>query len=493
MAKALKKIAGVRLGIAVQVFTTLLILVVGYFVIERNLRELTLSPRPVSPYQIKMVLLNIRSEVLAVALVAFLSGLALTLTIRRELKRAVEQVKSISRGVVAPALPGDLSQEFVPLNTAIRELAESVGNFLRSSITDAIILFAEDLSIRSLNSKAELLLGYRFQEVTGKPLGLIFPEHGENRDLYEWIRKGRGMEIPSKPSFGAVLTKNGDWIPVRLGVFKLGPEQEHLRGIVAGVFDEGEWERIHSEFQRAERLSNLGLLVSGLAHEVKNPLGSIKGLVQLLQEEFPPGHQKRKYLETVLEEVARLDNIMKRLLDVSSPARWQRQLVDLAVLLKEVGTLMEGEASTRGIALEGAESDRELLTMGDPQRLRQALINVMKNGLEATAGGGCVRYGARKEFPWSVIWVENQVPEPFPASSTKQATAALSGKVKGSGLGLLITQQILQYHGGSLEIETPSDARILVKMKFPAPATTPSAFQAGLEPPAQDKGRQAQP
>jgi two-component system sensor histidine kinase HydH len=493
MARALRKIAGVRLGIAVQVFTTLLILAVGYFVIERNLRELTLSPRPVSPYQIKMVLLNIRSEVLAVALVAFLSGLALTLTIRRELKSAVEQVRRISDGIVSPALPGDLSQEFVPLNTAIRELAESVGRFLRSSVTDAIILFGEDLIIRSLNNKAELLLGYRSQEVTGKSLGLIFPEHAENKELYAWIRKGKGEEISSRPSFGAVLTKSGEWIPVRLGVFQLGVEQDHLRGIVAGVFDEGEWERIHSEFQRAERLSNLGLLVSGLAHEIKNPLGSIKGLVQLLEEEFPPGHQKRKYLETVLEEVARLDNIMKRLLDVSSPTRWQRQLVDLVALFKEVGTLMEGEASTRGIALEVGGLDKELFTLGDPERLRQALINVMKNGLEATARGGCVRYGAKKEFPWCVIWVENEVSEPFSPGSAKELNLASQGKVKGSGLGLLITQQILQYHGGRLEMEAPSEGRVLVKMKFPTQPTHSPALQGGLEPSGENTGEKAQP
>lgn len=488
MTIAFRKIAGVRLGIAVQVFTTLLILVVGYFVIERNLKELTLSPRPISPYQVKMVLLNIRTEVLAVALVAFLSGLALTLTIRRELKSAVQQVRRISTGMVAPALPQDLSQEFVPLSTAIRELAESVGRFLRSSVTDAIILFREDLAIQSLNSKAELLLGYSSEEVKGKSLGAIFPEHGQNRDLYGWLRGAEGKEDSPRPSFGAVLTKAGDWIPVRLGVFQLGPEQENLRGIVAGVFDEGEWERIHSEFQRAERLSHLGLLVSGLAHEIKNPLGSIKGLVQLLQEEFPQGHQKGKYLDTVLEEVGRLDSIMKRLLDVSSPARWQRQPVDLAALLKEVGTLMEGEASGRGILLEGRDLEQELLSVGDPEKLRQAIINLMKNALEATARGGSVKYGARKELPWSVIWVENVVSEPLARNR-----AVSVEKVKGSGLGLIITQQILHYHGGRLETETPGKGRFLVRMKLPALASQSLARRQDLGSSGQGKGKKAQP
>ncbi len=493
MTKALKRIAGVRLGIAIQVFTTLLILAVGYFVIERNLRELTLSPRPVTPYQIKMVLLNIRTEVLVVALVAFLSGLALTLTIRRELKSVVAQVQRISQGVVAPALPEDLSQEFVPLNQAIRELAESVGKFLHSSVTDAIILFGNDLRIQSLNSKAELLVGYRSGEVKGKSIRLLFPEHGENKDLYRWLTTKEETPVSRKPSLGAVLTKTGDWIPVRIGVLELGAEQDHLMGIVAGVFDEGEWVRIRSEFERAEKLSNLGLLVSGLAHEIKNPLGSIKGLLQLLEEEFPQGHQKRRYVETILEEVARLDTIMKRLLDISSPTRWQRQPVDLESLCVEVGTLMDGEASHKGIGLQRAECEERLQIMGDPERLRQALINLMKNAVQATPRGGIVRYGVKRESSWAVIWVDNPAPEPSGEDLEREATVSSAARVKGSGLGLLITEQILQYHGGRLEMEGPLEGRILVRMKLPVLREERPLLQMDTQPPEVSKARRAQP
>jgi len=471
MAKGLRRIAGVRLAIAIQVFTTLLILVVGYFVIERNLRELTLSPRPVSPYQIKMVLLEIRTEVLVVALVAFLSGLALTFTIRQELRSAMEQVKRISKGVVEPSLPGDLSQEFVPLNRAIRELAESVGKFLRTSVTDAIILFREDLTIHSLNPRAELLLGYRSEEVSGKPLGILFPEHAENRELHQWLREMGKDDLGNRPSMGAILTKAGEWIPLRLAVFKLGAEQDHLGGIVAGVFDESEWERIRAEFDRAERLSNLGLLISGLAHEIKNPLGSIQGLVQLLLEEFPPQHPRRKYLETIVEEVARLDGIMKRLLDISSPARWRRETVDLAGLLRQVGTLMEGEALKRGVRLEALGTPQELYTEGDQERLRQAFINVMKNAVEATERGGTVRYGAEKGSAWSALWVENPARELSSGRRAQEGLADSVGKEQGSGLGLLITQQILQYHGGTLEMDRTPEGHMLVRMRFPAAKT----------------------
>ena len=112
MADLLRKVAGVRLGIAIQVFTTLLILAVGYFAVERNLQELVLINKPISPFQLKMALLEIRTQVLIVAFVAFLSGLVLAITIRREVKRAVQDVRAISRGVVEPYSSRDLSHEF---------------------------------------------------------------------------------------------------------------------------------------------------------------------------------------------------------------------------------------------------------------------------------------------------------------------------------------------------------------------------------------------
>lgn len=468
MADGLRRIAGVRLGIAIQVFTTLLILAVGYLVIEGSLRDLAMSPRPVTSYQIRNALLEIRSKVLLVASVAFISGVALTWTIRRELKRAIDQVQRISRGVMEPTLPGDLTQEFVPLNTAIRELAESVGRFLRRSVTDAIVLVTEDLKVELLNPTAELLFGYTTEEVKGKPLSLLFPEHSGNQELHRWLREEGEEQGNSSPGFGTILNKAGEWIPVRLGLFRVGLEQGHLRGIVAGVFDEAEWERIRWEFQRAERLSNLGLLVSALAHEIKNPLGSVHGLVQLLKDEFPPGHAKRAYVETILKEVARLDGIMKRLLDLSSQARWRRESLELGGMLLEVGTLMEGEASARSVRLRKVDSSGEVLVSADPERLRQALINVMKNAIEATVQGGEVSYGMEVKGQWACIWVENPAPTPWLGQPEGAKPAWVwPGKSGGSGLGLLITQHILQYHGGRLEVEGPRDGKILVRLKLP--------------------------
>lgn len=468
MARSLRSIAGVRLAIAIQVFTTLLILVVGYFVVERNLRDLANSSRPVSPFQIRMALLNMRGEVLVVAFVAFLSGLALTVTIRKEIRTLSDEVRKLSSGIVEGPSDREPSWEFVPLDNAIKDLAKSVGNLFQKTVTDAILILDHDNTIDSVNPAAEMLLGYRQEELQGKPLEILFPKTKDNNGLYRWLKEGEKKKTdPLDLQLAVVMNRKGDWITVRTGFFQMTTTKGILRGLMIGVFDEMEWKRIKDEFERAERLSALGALARGLAHEIKNPLGSIQGLVQLLLEEFPQDNEKKRYLETVLEETRRLDEITKRLLEVSPTSPWRKEPLNLGKLLEDVVLLMSGEASRKQVAIETSIGKEEAQLLGDEQKLRQALINVIKNAIEATSDGGLVRCSLLRVSSSWVIEVENTLPVPENPREDRDRGYQRDEKVGGYGLGVLITQQIMQYHGGYLDIKGPSNGRLSVRMVFP--------------------------
>jgi PAS domain S-box-containing protein len=468
MPRSLRSIAGVRLAIAIQVFTTLLILVVGYFVVERNLRDLANSPKPVSPFQIKMALLAMRSEVLGVAFVAFLSGVALTITIRREIRALSDQLRKLSSGIVESPPSREPSWEFIPLDSAIKDLAEAVGNLFQKTVTDAVILLDQNKSIDSVNAAAEVLLGYKEEELKGKPIEALFPKTRENDGLYKWLKDEHGEVSRSENlPLAVVMNRKGDWMTVRIGFFQMKTAHGVLKGLMIGAFDEVEWRRIRNEFERAEKLSSLGALARGLAHEIKNPLGSIQGLVQLLLEDFPDDHKKRAYLETVLEETRRLDEIMKRLLDLSPTSPWRKEPVNLGKLLQDVALLMSGEASRRGVVLESPPTREDANIVGDPHRLRQAFINVIKNAIEATVRGGVVRCSlGRIPSGWTVE-VENTLGIAEAQSPNQDAGVEREVKVGGSGLGVLITQQIMQHHDGYLDIQGPSNGRLVVRMVFP--------------------------
>jgi two-component system sensor histidine kinase AtoS len=462
-----KKVTRVRLGIAIQVFTTLLILVLGLLVIEANLGELIATRKPISPFQLRTALLNIRAEVLLIALLAFVCGLVLTFTIRREVKRAADGVGRISRGDFDPDIPTDLTDEFVPLSTAIRDLGEALNRFLQQSLTDAIIMVNDDLSVDVLNPTAEVLTGYASEEVRGKPLGLLFPEGRSNEELYGWLRDERGLHQADGPQTGVLLTQNRDWVHVRLGTFQVHRDGRRLRGIVAGAFDMEEWGRIREEFDRAKRFSTLGLLVGGLAHEIKNPLGSIHGLVQMLAEEIPEIHPKRRYYDTILEEVNRVDRIMKRLLDLSSPSRWRFQRMALGGIVEEVAMLMRSEAERRDVILRGEVLEKEIPVVGDADRIKQAVLNVLKNAIEATSQGEVVAWTLEADGPWAVYSVQNPG-EAIPDSiASRIPLSFVSGKPEGSGLGLAITNQILHQHGGYLRVQNLEEGGVVVRLFFP--------------------------
>jgi PAS domain S-box-containing protein len=466
-----RRIAGVRLGIAIQVFTTLLILVAGYLVVEGTLQELARANRPVTPYQLRQALLTIRMEVVAVAFVAFVSGLILTYTIQRELKRATMRLERISRGNVTPEVPRDLSREFVPLNSAIRDLGDALGRLLERSVTDAIVLVNEDLTIEVLNPTAELLLGHRSEDVSGKPVEMIFPAGRGNEALYAWLKAGKGDDGQlNGPFTGNAVTHKGEWIPVRLTGLEVHREGKSLRGIVAGAFDPSQWQRLREEFDRADRLSTLGLLVAGLAHEIKNPLGAIHGLVQMLAEDVPADHPRRRYHETILREVERLDDIVKRLLDLASPSRWESAPLSVGEVVRDAASLMGFEAERRGVTLIGGTTGPDPWVTGDRDRIRQAVINVIKNALEATPPGGLVHWDVGVEGEWAVVEVSNPG-ESFPEEVTSRVPGVFrSSKIGGSGLGLAITHQILQHHRGHVQVRNREEGGAVVRLLFPAGA-----------------------
>ncbi len=486
MKARLRTVLSVRLGIAIQVFTTLLILAVGYFVVERNLAELVVLQRPISPFQLKMVMVNIRAEVLLVALLAFVSGLILTFTIRREVKRAVTGVEKISKGVMEPELPSDLSQEFVPLESAIRDLGEALNRFLDRSVTDAIVLVNEDRTVELLNPTAELLFGHPSEEVAGRPVTMLFPDGEANAELHTWLERGSVDSRGEGPLVGSIRTRNGETIPVRLGTFQVRREGRRVRGIVAGAFDVEGWQRIREEFDRAGRLSALGLLVSGLAHEIKNPLGAISGLVQMLAEDIPADHPKRRYYDIIQEEVSRLNGIMEKLLDLAAPSQWEFGEVSLREVAREAAILMEGEAGKRGVRLGGVAGDWDAMVNGDQARIKQALINVMKNAIEATPDGGHVEWCLQREEGWAVISVTNPGGPMGAILSSRIGSPASFGKIGGSGLGLAITHQILHHHRGHVRIRDLEGRHTQVSLLFPLRSevgeTSPRA-QGGLDAP----------
>jgi len=226
-------------------------------------------------------------------------------------------------------------------------------------------------------------------------------------------------------------------------------QNRHLRKI----------KEMEDRVQLAERLSSLGQLAAGVAHEIRNPLNAIGMGLQRLKREFLPQDESKKeeyvsFTELIFKEIRRVNEIIEEFLTLSRPFRLDLKMSSLEELLKHLITLFQEEASSHGIHLK-AEIDSGLpFIKMDPERLTQAFINIMKNGIEAMAKGGVLRVEAhcfKDRVEVAVFDSGSGIP---PDRMGKIFNYYYTTKEKGVGLGLPIAHRIIEAHNGQLKVES---------------------------------------
>jgi two-component system sensor histidine kinase PilS (NtrC family) len=212
------------------------------------------------------------------------------------------------------------------------------------------------------------------------------------------------------------------------------------------------------EKQSAEKLSALGRMAASIAHEVRNPLASMSGSVQILKDSLALQGDDRRLMDIVLEETRRLNHLVGNFLDYARPPVPQFEDVDLRTVVLETVHFLSSSADMDDVQLESSVPDEPVILSVDPSQMRQILINMIKNSAEAVNGAGKVVLGLDLERgdvgPRTVLTVSDGgkgipgdiLPEIFePFKTTKE---------KGTGLGLAIVYQLVQNHQGTIDVET---------------------------------------
>lgn len=229
---------------------------------------------------------------------------------------------------------------------------------------------------------------------------------------------------------------------------------------------------IEEQLRRAERLSALGELSAMLAHEIRNPLGSIRGTAEILRDDFRPGDRKYEFLEILVKETDRLNRVVEDFLSLAKPLQVERETCDLAAELREVVALAAGEAATRGVRLELVPAELPPVR-GDREKLRQVFLNLILNGVQATGRGGRLtissgRHGAGDGTPAGVELIfadtgDGIEPDVLPRIFEPFFTT----KSGGTGLGLAITQKIIESHGGTITVESEVGKGTVFRVRLP--------------------------
>lgn len=212
---------------------------------------------------------------------------------------------------------------------------------------------------------------------------------------------------------------------------------------------------MESQLRRAERLSTIGELAAVLAHEIRNPLGSIQGTAEILKDDFQPGDRKYEFLEIMLKESKRLNNVVEDFLRLARPQPVLMGECDLNEELNNVLTLVSSEARNRGVTVECSVGELPVIE-GDPEKLRQAFLNIILNGLQAAGEGGAVfiTAGHANRQPEKAAMIELSFADTGPGIEKGQEEMIFepfyTTKEGGTGLGLAITRKIIEGHGGTI-------------------------------------------
>ena len=226
--------------------------------------------------------------------------------------------------------------------------------------------------------------------------------------------------------------------------------------------------RIEDQLRRAERLSTLGELSAILAHEIRNPLASIRGTAEILLEEGTSAASKGEFLGILVKESDRLNRVVEDFLRMARPDPISKIPCDLNEELGNMIILLSAEARASEVSLQLAPSPLPQFT-GDGQKLRQAFMNMILNGIQASPVGGRVVISTLfdRESGSIVIRFSDNGTGISPEAIGQIFEPFFTTKGNGTGLGLPITKKIIEGHGGFLEVESEPDSGATFKVLLP--------------------------
>ncbi len=303
------------------------------------------------------------------------------------------------------------------------------------------------------NHTAEEILGKKREEMVGRGLEEAiapqFPELG--KVMRESLYRGRGE------CRGELLIKGrGGEIPVGINTSILRDGREGVRGVIAVFQDLTEVKKLEEKMRKADRLAAIGQLSANVAHEIRNPLSSIRGSVEILKSELRSKGEEKKLMDLIIKESDRLNGILKDFLSFARLGKGRFKILDLRQLAEEVTALLRREpVKPQGTVIEAKLANRPLLVRGDEGQLKQVLLNLGLNGLEALEGEGWVRFEEDASSDGQVrLAVRDNGRGVPPAIREKMFQPFFSTKRGGTGLGLSIAERIVAEHGGQIEVRS---------------------------------------
>ena len=342
---------------------------------------------------------------------------------------------------------------------------------LLGSLQDGLVVVDRELKVTFLNSAAEELLGVSATSAQRKPLSSLL---GKGSPLIPLVE--RAFETGrAHAEHEANVLGPGEKISVSAVASLLADQRGEARGGVLLLRDLTRIRELEEQVRRADRLTALGTLVAGIAHEIRNPLMGVRGAAQLLQAEssFPP--ELKEYNEVIIREVDRLNSLVEGMLAFAQPGPPRIVECNINQILEEILALEEPVLMRQGVTVRRIYDPQVPLIAADPDQTRQVFLNLLRNGGESMEEGGELTLETAYErrsprcfgLSVAVIKVIDQGPGLSPEARGHLFDPFFTTKPAGTGLGLAICHRIVDDHRGSIEIGESEEGGCAVTVLLP--------------------------
>jgi len=385
---------------------------------------------------------------------AAVGGLAVGLRLAGRIRGIVKKAEALSLPPRSDA-PQKVTDELGALDAAMGRLTLSVDQFVRDSdilsrLPEGMLLLLPTDELLSFNTTAEVLLGMSLERFRGVPImstAGVFPLGKGNQALAQLLCDPAVRRHPSQMSEVAATTATGQELLLEI-VIQSREWGADSKAVVMLFRDASEKQRIREEIRRADQLALLGGMAARVAHQIRTPLATIRGLLELLQADINPVGQRKEYMDRIIQAVDRQDRLVENLLTLSHAEPESCQAVPLPALIDDVLDMLPADPRVRVSGASALSS-----AWGDAFRLSEVFTNLIQNALEATPPDGVVEVRSELGPPGMVRATVRNTGTGLPAELRERIFQPFfTTKSRGTGLGLAIARQIVEAHRGHLDV-----------------------------------------
>ncbi|HNT33771.1 MAG TPA: ATP-binding protein [bacterium] len=488
--------ASVHLSVALPVLSALAVLVPGF--IYRAIIIHEFSPEiPFTKYHLEMVLNLLVCWMLGLSLVAFFFGSVLGYIISAPLRQMSELLLRLADEGETETVSVRGGDEIGLLGHSFNRMVQSMAKYLPErarfvfhNVATGVITTNYGGMLETINATADRILRLSGVGVIGRKYDRVFRPHGGYHAIWEILRETITSSRGVMDREVTIRCLDGEEVALSLNTVVAVDPNTGRNAVVLTLIDLTWLKNVSRQMLQQEKLSAVGSLAAGVAHEIRNPLGALRSLTQMITQSEGSETSRQEYAQVMLSEIDRLNSVVRNLLDFSSPSIEELSQVQFASLIGRAVELSGIHVIKPAVEIIREDAPDTPTVLGNESRILQAILNILLNAADEVSHEGKIFIYTKRTVAGDKVecTIANDGP-PIPESLREKIfDPYFTTKDDGTGLGLTIASQIVSQHKGTLKVSSGEGQLTAFTITLPAssqditPAETATPKQGGTDP-----------